>query len=61
VEERYGEGFIDKVQTALVSLDPSVPEEKEILDLFGAGAFIPTENDNYAEIEAVGRQIGKIQ
>ena len=22
VEERYGEGFIDKVQTALVSLDP---------------------------------------
>jgi len=46
VEERYGEGFIDKVQTALVSLDPSVPEEKEILDLFGAGAFIPTENDN---------------
>jgi len=61
VEERYGEGFIDKVQTALVSLDPSVPEEKEILDLFGAGAFIPTENGNYAEIEAVGRQIGKIQ
>jgi len=61
VEERYGEGFIEKVQTTLVSLDPSVPEEKEILDLFGAEAFIPTENDNYAEIEAVGRQIGKIQ
>ena len=61
VEDRYGEGFIAKVQTALVSLDPSVPEEQEILDLFGAGAFIPTENDNYAEIEAVGRQIGKIQ
>lgn len=61
VEERYGEGFIDQLQTALVSLDPSVPEEKEILDLFGAEAFIPTENDNYAEIEAVGRQIGKIQ
>jgi phosphonate transport system substrate-binding protein len=61
VEERYGEGFIEQVQTALVSLDPNVPEEKEILDLFGAGAFIPTDNDNYAEIEAVGRQIGKIQ
>lgn len=61
VEDRYGEGFMAKVQTALVSLDPAVPEEKEILDLFGAAAFIPTQNENYAEIEAVGRQIGKIQ
>ena len=61
VEARYGEGFIDRVQTALISLDPSLPEEKEILDLFGAQAFIPTSNENYADIEAVGRQIGKIQ
>ena len=61
VEERYGEGFTEKLQTALTSLDPSVPEEKEILDLFGAGKFIPTENANYDQIEAIGRQIGKIQ
>ncbi len=61
VADRYGEDFIEQVQTALVSLDPNVPAEKEILDLFGAGAFIPTDNDNYAEIEAVGRQIGKIE
>lgn len=61
VEERYGEGFTAKLQTALTSLDPSVPEEKEILDLFGAGKFIPTENANYDQIEAIGRQIGKIQ
>lgn len=61
VEQRYGDGFVDKVQTALVSLDPSVPEEKEILDLFGAAKFIPTQNENYAQIEAVGREIGKIQ
>lgn len=61
VEQRYGDGFVDKVQTALVSLDPSVPEEKEILDLLGAAKFIPTQNENYAQIEAVGREIGKIQ
>lgn len=61
VEERYGEGFRDKVQQALLKLDPNNPDHKEILELFGATQFIPTQNENYAEIEAVGRQIGKIQ
>lgn len=61
VDERYGEGFAEKVQAALVGLDPSIPEQKEILDLFGAEQFIPTANDNYAQIEEVGRQVGKIQ
>lgn len=60
-EKRYGEGFAEKVQAALTSLDPNVPEEKEILELFGGEKFIPTKNENYAQIEAVGRQIGKIQ
>lgn len=61
VDERYGDGFAEKVQAALMALDPAVPEHKEILDLFGAERFIATDNDNYAEIEAVGRKIGKIQ
>ena len=61
VKERYGSDFIERVQAALLKLDPTVPEQKEILDLFGAAKFIPTENANYAEIEAVGRKIGKIK
>ncbi|MGF1491825.1 MAG: putative selenate ABC transporter substrate-binding protein [Microcoleaceae cyanobacterium] len=61
VKERYGEDFAQRVQDALLSLDANDPEEKEILELFGADKFISTENDNYAEIEAVGREIGKIQ
>jgi phosphonate transport system substrate-binding protein len=61
VDERYGEGFSEKVQQALLNLDPTNPEHREILELFGAEQFISTENENYAEIEAVGRQIGKIQ
>ena len=61
IEERYGEGFVTQLQTALLNLDAAVPEHQEILDLFGAETFIPTENSNYAEIEAVGREIGKIQ
>ncbi|MGF1601441.1 MAG: putative selenate ABC transporter substrate-binding protein [Thermosynechococcaceae cyanobacterium] len=61
VETRYGAGFTKKLQTALTSLNPEVPEQKEILELFGAEKFIPTENKNYAQIEKIGRQIGKIQ
>ena len=61
VKERYGSDFAQKVQAALLKLDPKVPEHKEILDLFGAGKFIPTQNSNYQQIETVGKQIGKIQ
>ncbi len=61
VKERYGADFAEKVQAALLKLDPKVPEQKEILELFGAGKFIATQNSNYDQIEQVGRQIGKIQ
>ncbi|NEO39796.1 MAG: putative selenate ABC transporter substrate-binding protein [Moorea sp. SIOASIH] len=61
VKERYGDDFVERVQAALLKLDPNVPEQKEILDLFGATKFISTKNDNYAQIEAIGRKIGKIK
>lgn len=57
---RYGDGFADKVKAAFLKLDPAVPDHKAILDLFGAGKFIATENANYAQIEEVGREIGLI-
>lgn len=60
-KSRYGEDFPQKVQAALLKLDPNNPEHQEILGLFGADQFIPTENSNYAQIEKVGRQIGKIK
>ena len=61
VDETFGEGFTEKVQTALLQLDKDTPEHAEILELFGAEEFIETANENYAQIEAVGREIGKIQ
>lgn len=61
VKQRYGEDFVGKVQTALLKLDPSVPEQKEILDLLDANKFIATQNSNYTQIEKVGRDIGKIK
>lgn len=61
VEERIGAGTVDGVTAAFLALDSADPEHAEILDLFGAGSFIETEDANYADIEAVGRDIGLIR
>ncbi len=60
VTERYGVDFVGKVQNAFYKLDPGVQEQQEILDLFGAKKFIATSNENYAQIEAIGREVGLI-
>lgn len=59
-EQRFGAGFGEKVRATLLALDPSVPAQKEILDLFGAHRFIATADTNYVEVERVGRAIGAI-
>jgi phosphonate transport system substrate-binding protein len=59
-EQRFGAGFTEKVRAALFALDPSVPAQKEILDLFGAHRFVETADSNYVQIERVGRSIGAI-
>ncbi len=59
--ERYGADFPEKVIQAFLKLSPDDPQQKEILDLFGADKFITTQNDNYLQIEAVGREIGQIK
>lgn len=49
-----------EIVEALKKLDPSDPDQASILEFFGAGSFIETTNENYKDIEAVGREIGKI-
>jgi len=61
VKQRYGADFVTKVQNALLKLDPAIPEHKEILELLDANKFVTTQNSNYAQIEQVGREIGKIK
>jgi phosphonate transport system substrate-binding protein len=60
VNERYGDDFIPRVSQAFTQLDINNPAHKEILDLFSAERFIVTENENYIQIESVGRDIGLI-
>lgn len=54
-------GITERVTRALLELDPDVPAEAEILELFDAGSFIPTRPANYAQIERVARKAGLIR
>jgi phosphonate transport system substrate-binding protein len=49
-----------QIVDALKKLDPADADQATILEFFGAGSFIETESENYSSIEAVGREIGKI-
>ncbi|HEX5639220.1 MAG TPA: putative selenate ABC transporter substrate-binding protein [Burkholderiaceae bacterium] len=51
-------GLRNKVLKALLELDASTPEGKEILQLNRATRYIPTSPDNYKGIEAAGRSAG---
>lgn len=53
VNQRYGQGFKEKVRQALLKL-----EDPELLGSFPRSGFIPASNKDYAPIEAVGEQIG---
>jgi phosphonate transport system substrate-binding protein len=61
LDERFGNGFTKKVQSALLKISPTTPRGETILELFGAAQFIPAQNSDYDKIEAIGRQLGKIR
>jgi phosphonate transport system substrate-binding protein len=54
-DERFGEGFTNRVQQALLDM-----KDKELLESFPRSGFIPVSNDAYKPIEVVGKQIGII-
>ncbi|MFL1465686.1 putative selenate ABC transporter substrate-binding protein [Marinobacter sp. DUT-3] len=53
VDNRYGEGFTDKVRQALLDMD-----DPALLESFPRSGFIPTANENYEPIRSVAEQIG---
>ncbi|WP_341937476.1 putative selenate ABC transporter substrate-binding protein [Marinimicrobium sp. C2-29] len=55
VDERFGEGFTDKVRQALLNMDDSA-----MLESFPRSKFIPASNDDYAVIRDVAQEIGLI-
>lgn len=57
---RFGAGFTDKLSAALLALDHANPDQAKLLDLYGAKKFIATKDDNYRQIEQIGRKLGLI-
>jgi phosphonate transport system substrate-binding protein len=60
-DERFGEGFTDQVKRALLALNASDPQDKKILDLFGAKRFIETKKGDHAVTERAGRETGLLE
>ncbi|TJZ91937.1 putative selenate ABC transporter substrate-binding protein [Paracoccus gahaiensis] len=56
VDDRWGEGFADRVQAALIGMD-----DPDLLAAFPRNAFIAATNDDYAPIEEVGRQLDLLE
>jgi len=61
LDQRFGKGFTTKLRGAILSWRPANPEQREVLQLFGAQQFTPVDSKAYAPIERVGRQLGKIR
>ncbi len=53
---RLGDDLPDRVREYLTGLAPG----DAVLELFGAGSFIPTEASNYDQIEQIGRDLGLV-
>ncbi|WP_172332733.1 putative selenate ABC transporter substrate-binding protein [Mangrovicoccus sp. HB161399] len=56
VDARFGEGFADKVQAALIAMD-----DPDLLASFPRGGFIPAANGDYAPIEATAKALDLIE
>ena len=61
LDERFGDGFTNKLQSTLLDLSADTENGATILELFGAERFIPAKDEDYVMIETVGRQLGKIR
>ncbi len=53
VEGKYGKGFIDRVQQALLKM-----EDRNLLDRFPRAKFVPADNSMYGPILSTGTAIG---
>ncbi|MCZ2857347.1 putative selenate ABC transporter substrate-binding protein [Blastococcus sp. VKM Ac-2987] len=58
--ERFGADLPDRLTGYFTGLSADVPADAEVLELFGAGSFVPTEAANYDQIEQIGRDLGLV-
>lgn len=58
MDATFGAGTQQKITNLLLGLDVANPDDKAVLDLFGAKKFIATQNSNYDQIEATAKAQG---
>ena len=56
VDERFGDGFIERVQDALVSMD-----DPELLQSFPRSGFIEADNDDYESIRETAEKLDLVE
>ena len=61
LDETFGAGTTEEVTRFFLDLDAGDPDDAAILDLFGAEAFVPTDNSRYDQIEAVARDLDLLE
>ncbi|WP_240619650.1 putative selenate ABC transporter substrate-binding protein [Blastococcus sp. TF02-8] len=57
--DRFGADLPDRLTDYFTGLTPE--RDADVLELFGAGSFIPTEATNYDQIEQIGRDLGLVR
>lgn len=60
IDEVYGDGTTDEIAETLTSMHET-ERGREILDMFEAERFIPTENANYDVLERVARDLDMLE
>ncbi len=58
--ERLGSDLAGRLTGYFTGLSADDPADADVLELFGAGSFIPTEAANYDTIEQIGRRLGLV-
>ncbi len=55
VDERFGDGFKDRVTEALIAI-----KDEDLLERFPRSSFIPASNDDYKAIEETAEELGLV-
>jgi phosphonate transport system substrate-binding protein len=58
--ERLGNDLGDRLRDWFTGLSADDADDAQVLDLFGAGSFLPAQVSDYDQIEEIGRQLGLV-
>ncbi|HEV7870463.1 MAG TPA: putative selenate ABC transporter substrate-binding protein [Modestobacter sp.] len=58
--ERLGDDLAGRLREYFTGLSADDPDDAPVLELFGAGSFVPSQAADYQQIEEIGRQLGLV-